>query len=241
MPRTRRPRRPSRRRNDRSPAATIQSKVSAESESDRVADIENVIIVGSGPAGYTAALYTARANLRPLIIEGFFWGGLLQQTTEVENYPGFPAGGIDGPTLMQKMRDQAEDFGTRFITDQATRVELVQRARRDPQGVGRRRRVPGPHRDPRDGRRAQEARHPRRGRARRRRRVLLRHVRRGLLQGARHDHRRRWRLRDGGGHLPRRSSPPRSTSSTVATSSAPRRSCSSVPARSTTSSSSRRT
>ena len=89
-----------------------------------MADIENVIIVGSGPAGYTAALYTARANLRPLLIEGFFWGGLLQQTTEVENYPGFPAGGIQGPELMQKMRDQAEDFGTRFITDLATKVEL---------------------------------------------------------------------------------------------------------------------
>ena len=104
--------------------ATIQSKVSTESERDPVADIENVIIVGSGPAGYTAALYTARANLRPLVIEGFLWGGLLQQTTEVENYPGFPAGGIQGPELMQKMRDQAEDFGTRFITDQATKVEL---------------------------------------------------------------------------------------------------------------------
>ena len=89
-----------------------------------MADIENVIIVGSGPAGYTAALYTARANLRPLVIEGFLWGGLLQQTTEVENYPGFPAGGIQGPELMQKMRDQAEDFGTRFITDLATKVEL---------------------------------------------------------------------------------------------------------------------
>jgi thioredoxin reductase (NADPH) len=86
--------------------------------------IENVIVVGSGPAGYTAALYTSRANLEPLVIEGFFWGGLLQQTTDVENYPGFP-GGIMGPELMQQFRDQAERFGTRFITDQATRVELA--------------------------------------------------------------------------------------------------------------------
>jgi thioredoxin reductase (NADPH) len=86
--------------------------------------IENVIIVGSGPAGYTAALYTSRANLKPLVIEGFLWGGLLQQTTDVENYPGFPEG-IEGPELMQRFRDLAERFGTRFITDQATKVELA--------------------------------------------------------------------------------------------------------------------
>jgi thioredoxin reductase (NADPH) len=89
-----------------------------------MADVENVIIVGSGPAGYTAALYTSRANLRPLVIEGFLWGGLLQQTTDVENYPGFPEG-IMGPELMQKFRDQAERFGARFITDQATSVKLT--------------------------------------------------------------------------------------------------------------------
>src|SRR5271155_2750963 len=89
-----------------------------------MADVENVIIVGSGPAGYTAALYTARANLKPLLIEGYAWGGLLQQTTDVENYPGFPEG-IMGPELMSHFRDQAERFGARLLTDQAERVELA--------------------------------------------------------------------------------------------------------------------
>ncbi|HEY4450134.1 MAG TPA: thioredoxin-disulfide reductase [Solirubrobacteraceae bacterium] len=89
-----------------------------------MSDVENVIIVGSGPAGYTAGLYTARANLEPLLIEGFAWGGLLQQTTDVENYPGFPDG-VMGPEMMQKFRDQAERFGARLVTEQADRVELA--------------------------------------------------------------------------------------------------------------------
>jgi thioredoxin reductase (NADPH) len=87
-------------------------------------EIENVVIVGSGPAGYTAALYTSRADLKPLVIEGFAWGGLLQQTTDVENYPGYPKG-VMGPEMMQDLRDQAERFGTRFITDDATKLELA--------------------------------------------------------------------------------------------------------------------
>jgi thioredoxin reductase (NADPH) len=82
-----------------------------------------LIIIGGGPAGYTAALYASRANLEPLVIEGFNWGGQLQNTTDVENYPGYPVG-IMGPEMMQEFRAQAERFGTRFITDIADRVEL---------------------------------------------------------------------------------------------------------------------
>ena len=91
-----------------------------QTKSDR---IENVIIVGGGPAGYTAALYAARAELEPLVIEGFQWGGQLQNTTDVENYPGYPEG-IMGPEMMNEFRSQAERFGARYITDDATELEL---------------------------------------------------------------------------------------------------------------------
>jgi thioredoxin reductase (NADPH) len=91
-----------------------------------VNEVRDVIIIGGGPAGYTAALYNARANLRPLVIEGFNWGGQLMITSDVENYPGY-ADGILGPTMMADFRRQAERFGAEFLTDDVTRVDLSER------------------------------------------------------------------------------------------------------------------
>jgi thioredoxin reductase (NADPH) len=91
-----------------------------------VSDVRDVIIIGGGPAGYTAALYTARANLRPLVIEGFNWGGQLMITSDVENYPGY-ADGVMGPTMMADFRRQAERFGAEFVTDDVTKVDFSER------------------------------------------------------------------------------------------------------------------
>jgi thioredoxin reductase (NADPH) len=91
-----------------------------------VNDVRDLIIIGGGPAGYTAALYAARANLEPLVIEGFQWGGQLMITSDVENYPGY-ADGIMGPEMMADFRRQAERFDAQFVTDDVTKVDFSER------------------------------------------------------------------------------------------------------------------
>jgi len=89
-------------------------------------EVRELIIIGGGPAGYTAALYSARGDLKPLVIEGFQWGGQLMATSDVENYPGYPDA-VMGPKMMDDFRRQAERFGAEFITDDATRVDFSSR------------------------------------------------------------------------------------------------------------------
>ncbi|HYK06972.1 MAG TPA: thioredoxin-disulfide reductase [Gaiellaceae bacterium] len=91
-----------------------------------MSEVRDVIIIGGGPAGYTAALYAARANLSPLVIEGFNWGGQLMITSEVENYPGY-RDGVMGPEMMAEFRAQAARFGAEFVTDDVTRIDLSER------------------------------------------------------------------------------------------------------------------
>jgi len=91
-----------------------------------MSETRELIIIGGGPAGYTAALYAARANLQPLVIEGFNWGGQLMVTSDVENYPGYPDG-VMGPEMMAEFRRQAERFGAEFVTDDVTRVDFSER------------------------------------------------------------------------------------------------------------------
>lgn len=90
-------------------------------------NVRNVIVIGGGPSGYTAAIYTGRAALNPLVLAGYQAGGQLMLTTEVENFPGFPNGGVLGPELMEKLKLQALEFGAEIINDDVTEIDLSKR------------------------------------------------------------------------------------------------------------------
>ena len=160
--------------------------------------MRELIIIGGGPAGYTAALYAARAELEPLVIEGFQRGGQLMITSDVENYPGYPDG-VMGPEMMEDFRRQAERFGAELITDDVTKVDFSERPFRV--WVDRRR-VPRARRDRRHGRQRALARARVRAAHPGPRRLGLRDLRRLVLQGQADRRRRRRRHRLRGGAVP---------------------------------------
>ena len=158
-----------------------------------------VVIIGSGPAGYTAAIYAARAMLEPVLIQGIQPGGQLTITTDVENYPGF-ADVIHGPWLMEQMQKQAAHVGTRIVTDLVVKLELAQRPFR--LDLRQRRRLSRGNRHPRHRRAGALARPPVGGEIQGLRRLGLRHLRRILLSRQAGDGGRRRQHRGRGSAVP---------------------------------------